>query len=150
MSKDGKSTSVLGQITVAIVVALIAGGTSPWWVERFFPKSTPASESGKTPTPTLTPIPTPEKTPNQPSGTHKMRTASPQTQLRLEEGCIKDLHSRGYTFVSIDSADFTMYPDSSLSTFFVTFNITDKNGNSAKVDCSSIGVVPVLISEPKY
>ncbi|MEL6901499.1 MAG: hypothetical protein AAFP07_11145 [Cyanobacteria bacterium J06606_4] len=41
-SDDKKS--ILGQIVVAVVVALLAGGTSPWWVDRFFGPKEPAGD----------------------------------------------------------------------------------------------------------
>ena len=52
MSNDKKESSVVGQIAVGILVALIAGGTSPWWVDKFF--SQPNSSSNST-TPTTSP-----------------------------------------------------------------------------------------------
>jgi hypothetical protein len=51
MSGDGKG-SVLGQVFVAVSVAVLAGGTSPWWLDKVFPpKPIPTS------TPTQTSIP---------------------------------------------------------------------------------------------
>jgi len=53
MSSGGKG-SVLGQIFVAVSVAVLAGGTSPWWLDKVFPKPTSTS----TPTPSVTPTST--------------------------------------------------------------------------------------------
>jgi hypothetical protein len=35
---DSKKGGLLGQILAAVVIALIAGGTSPWWFNVLFPK----------------------------------------------------------------------------------------------------------------
>jgi hypothetical protein len=74
MSNDKKESSVLGQVAVGVLVALIAGSTSPWWWDKLFPQSssspnlpttTPTifptipSPSVDTPTPTLPPTTTP-------------------------------------------------------------------------------------------
>lgn len=39
MSGDKKESGILGQIAVAVVVAIVAGGSSPWWLDRFFPNN---------------------------------------------------------------------------------------------------------------
>ncbi len=40
-SDSSKSGSALQAITVGIVLALVAGGTSPWWWNKVFPDNTP-------------------------------------------------------------------------------------------------------------
>ena len=74
MSNDKKETSVVGQIAVGILAALIAGGTSPWWVDKLFPQPNSSSSSTtqttspttlqKTPSPSSveTPVSTPSST----------------------------------------------------------------------------------------
>ncbi len=54
MSNGKKEGGVVGQIAVGILVALIAGGTSPWWVDKLFPQQNPSSSL---PTPTTSPTP---------------------------------------------------------------------------------------------
>jgi hypothetical protein len=36
MPEDGKKSGMLAQITVAIVIALCVGGSSPWWFKELF------------------------------------------------------------------------------------------------------------------
>jgi hypothetical protein len=38
---EGKKSGVLGQIITSVIVAMLVGGTSPWWFNAFFGKSTP-------------------------------------------------------------------------------------------------------------
>ncbi|XHX75802.1 MAG: hypothetical protein RBJ76_15250 [Stenomitos frigidus ULC029] len=45
--------SVLGQVVVAVVVALLAGGTAPWWLNNFFLKDKQLPESNS-PSPSST------------------------------------------------------------------------------------------------
>ena len=75
MSNDKKESSVVGQIAVGILVALIAGGTSPWWVDKFFTQ--PNSLSSST-TPTTSPS-TLQTTPSLSSSTKNPSTISPST-----------------------------------------------------------------------
>ena len=43
MPEEGKKSGMMAQITVAVVVALCVGGSSPWWVKELFsPKPDPA------------------------------------------------------------------------------------------------------------
>lgn len=63
MSSNEKEDSVVGQILVAVLIALIAGGTAPWWWETFFGDN---MTSGHTPEP-------PENPP----------TSSPERSLNL-------------------------------------------------------------------
>ena len=37
MSENEKTSGALSQIIVAVVITLIAGGSSPWWLEKLFP-----------------------------------------------------------------------------------------------------------------
>jgi hypothetical protein len=41
---DQKKSGLLGQIIAGVVIALIAGGTLPWWYNVFFSKATVKSE----------------------------------------------------------------------------------------------------------
>lgn len=36
MSGNKKESSIIGQIVVAVAIALLAGGTAPWWWDEFF------------------------------------------------------------------------------------------------------------------
>lgn len=51
---DDKKGSVLSQILVTVAVALLAGGTAPWWWDKFFPQppviKSPPLTSSVTPT----------------------------------------------------------------------------------------------------
>ena len=60
MSGDKKDGSILGQIILAVTVALLAGGSAPWWWDKFFPiaKTPVPTPTPSTPTPTPTPTPT--------------------------------------------------------------------------------------------
>jgi LCCL domain len=73
MSNDKKDSSVVGQIAVGILVALIAGGTSPWWVDKLFPK--PNSSLNST-TPTTSP--TALQTTPSPSASSSVETPVPK------------------------------------------------------------------------
>lgn len=55
------SDSAIRTIVIAIVIALIAGGSLPWWWEKIFPPSEPSAPAGNVaPSPTPTPSPTAE------------------------------------------------------------------------------------------
>lgn len=58
---DEKKSSLLNQIIPAVVIALVAGGTAPWWFQLIRPTPTLPPSSSTTPTPssstTLTPSP---------------------------------------------------------------------------------------------
>lgn len=38
---DGKKNNVLGQIITSLAIAILVGGTSPWWFNAFFSKPAP-------------------------------------------------------------------------------------------------------------
>jgi hypothetical protein len=44
MTDDKKEGGIIGQVTVGILVALIAGSTSPWWVDKLFSQSSSLSD----------------------------------------------------------------------------------------------------------
>ena len=48
MPSDKKEGGVVGQIAVSILVALLAGGTSPWWWDKFFGGSNQPSKQDLT------------------------------------------------------------------------------------------------------
>jgi hypothetical protein len=43
MAGDKEKSGVLGKIFVAVVVALLAGGTAPWWWKEFISEKSPAN-----------------------------------------------------------------------------------------------------------
>jgi hypothetical protein len=60
MSDNNGKGKIIGQIVAAVVIALLVGGTSPWWWDKIFP------EKGSTPqSPHVTPRP-PDVTPKPP------------------------------------------------------------------------------------
>jgi hypothetical protein len=58
---DEKKNGLLSQIISAVGVAILVGGTSPWWYNEFFkrPTPTPIPSSSSTPTSPSSPSPTP-------------------------------------------------------------------------------------------
>ena len=44
MLDDKGKSSVFGQIFVAVVIALLVGGTAPWWWKEVFPDSSPTQQ----------------------------------------------------------------------------------------------------------
>lgn len=67
MSDDkGEKSKIVGQIVVAVVIALLVGGTAPWWWKVVFP------EKGSTP-------PQSQATPQQPKAT------PPQPQVTVPQ-----------------------------------------------------------------
>ena len=74
---EGKKSGVLGQILTSVVVAMLVGGTSPWWFNAFFGKSTPKPAP---PAATLTQESTtkpPEAAPNHPEVPVKSQNVAP-------------------------------------------------------------------------
>lgn len=60
MPNEKKEIGVVGQIAVGILVALIAGGTSPWWWDKFFgsggpPTQPSSSNTARPPAPVIEP-----------------------------------------------------------------------------------------------
>jgi len=67
MSDGKKEGSVFGQIAVAVAVALLAGGSAPWWWEKIVGKSTvPPSPAPSTVKSTEVPVITKTPTDNIP------------------------------------------------------------------------------------
>jgi hypothetical protein len=63
MPNEKKEGSVLGQIAVGIFVALVASGTAPWWVDKFFSQTVPSPTPSSSPTDSsIPPSPTPSPT----------------------------------------------------------------------------------------
>lgn len=69
MSEGNKGNGVFWQIAIPVIVALLAGGTSPWWWQELFGKVDPAPQ----------PIPTPAPDPNPDPGPSPEPTPSAQT-----------------------------------------------------------------------
>lgn len=70
MPNEKKESGVVGQIAVGILVALIAGGTSPWWWDKFFGSSSQSTQPSQTTspaTPTTPPSNVPKPSPALPS-----------------------------------------------------------------------------------
>lgn len=63
MSDDKKHSSVLSQIAVAVGIAVLVGGTAPWWWKELF------SGNGSTSTSISTPTPAPARTHENSEGT---------------------------------------------------------------------------------
>ena len=63
MSINKKENSVVGQILATVLIALIAGGTAPWWWEPFFGNKIQTSVSPPEPPENL-PISSPERSLN--------------------------------------------------------------------------------------
>ena len=57
MSNEKKESGVVGQIAVGILVALIAGGTSPWWWDKFFGNGQPPLQTKLPTSPTSSQTP---------------------------------------------------------------------------------------------
>ena len=49
MPNEKKETGIVGQIVVSILVALIAGGTVPWWWDKFFGSGSPPTQPSPKP-----------------------------------------------------------------------------------------------------
>jgi hypothetical protein len=55
---DEKKSGLLSQIIPAVVIAILVGGTSPWWYNEFLKRPTPTPSPSPTPTPSPSPSPT--------------------------------------------------------------------------------------------
>jgi hypothetical protein len=69
MSGEKKEGGALAQVFVAIVIALLAGGTAPWWWDKFFESSPATSPSPTTSLPSNVTSPQNSDTPTPPSPT---------------------------------------------------------------------------------
>lgn len=67
MSNNKKESSALGQIFVAVAVALLAGGTAPWWWDKIFLPKPPSRTVSASPSRTTEVSPEPSQTPQLPS-----------------------------------------------------------------------------------
>jgi hypothetical protein len=65
--KDKKEGNVVGQIAGGVLVALIAGGTSPWWWDKFFGGGGQPSQTSQASSPTISVSPSPSVSPSNSS-----------------------------------------------------------------------------------
>jgi len=71
MSGSNKNDGPLGQIIASVVIALLVGGSAPWWWQALFagedtPNPQPPEQIAPTPEPTASPTPSPQPEPVEP------------------------------------------------------------------------------------
>lgn len=85
-----ESESAIKTIVVALVIALIAGGSAPWWWGKLFPPSEPSANNGN-----FTASPTPSR---EPSPENKSIPATPTPTARRGIGACADGDSPNTAF----------------------------------------------------
>ncbi len=104
--------SVFWKIAIPVIIALLAGGTSPWWWQEFFaeqPKTEPSVSNPTEPEPTASASPTPAPVSPDP--------APPDTPAILDRASISIAYTGDYYGcrlpVEISIGDRSLYPSGS-------------------------------------
>lgn len=105
MAKSPKEESFVSKLALAVLVpvaiALIAGGTSPWWWSEIFATEQPAPE----PTPELTPEPTPDPEESNQRQTEAEQRRQARTDYR--EVDLRQFTRRGFPLQGTDPRELT-------------------------------------------
>jgi len=94
MPDDKKESGMLGQIVMAVVVALLASGTSPWWWDKVFKPSAPIVS----PTSQSSPEINIQTLQEQPSSSQEQSTSSTETDTKNENNQGLHLQPGDYCF----------------------------------------------------